>query len=132
MNKKVVKRIGITFLFMLLVGGSCIAFAAVKMQKELEAFDETPVNVENVADGVYEGESETELVKVKVSVEVKDGTIKDVKILKHDCGLGGPANALADKIKEKNDVEIDAVSGATASSKVIKDAVRKALRKGIK
>ena len=84
------------------------------------------------ADGVYEGESETELVKVKVSVEVKDGTIKDVKILKHDCGLGGPANALADKIKEKNDVEIDAVSGATASSKVIKDAVRKALRKGIK
>ena len=31
---------------------------------------------------------------------------------------------------EKDDVEVDAVSGATFSSEVIKDAVRNALRKG--
>lgn len=39
-----------------------------------------------------------------------------------------PANAIVDNMVSKNDIEVDAVSGATLSSEVIKDVVRNALR----
>lgn len=71
------------------------------------------------------------MVKVTVSVSVKNGTIENVDILKHECGKGKPADAIALDIVTENSTEVDAVSGATMSSEVIKDAVRKALRKGL-
>ncbi|MCR4865338.1 MAG: FMN-binding protein, partial [Lachnospiraceae bacterium] len=48
----------------------------------------------------------------------------------HECGKGKIANVIVEDMIEKDDVEVDAVSGATFSSEVIKDAVRNALRKG--
>ena len=110
-----------------------IAFVAVsiRMNGQVKAFDRSIVDVSQVADGVYYGQSETDLVKVEVRVTVSDGTIRDIEILKHDCGKGAPANAMIYDMMEKNDVEVDAVSGATISSEVIKDAVRQALRTGL-
>ena len=115
-----------------LIGLLVISFgvSVFKMKGQLDEIDRTPVDMTRVSDGVYEGHSETELVKVDVQVTVEGGMIEDIKILKHECGKGKPAEALLDIIIEKNDVEVDAVSGATASSEVIKDAVRKALRNG--
>ena len=103
-----------------------------KMKKQLERIDTTPVDIAQVADGIYTGESETELVKVAVNVTVKDGKIENIDILKHECGKGKPAERIIESIIQKNNVEVDAVSGATVSSAVIQDAVRTALRKGIK
>ena len=102
-----------------------------KMKKQLERIDTTPVDIAQVADGVYTGESETELVKVAVNVTVKDGKIVNIDILKHECGKGKPAERIIESIIHKNSVEVDAVSGATVSSAVIQDAVRTALRKGM-
>ena len=52
----------------------------------------------------------------------------DIEILKHECGKVRPANEIVNDMIEKNDIEVDAVSGATMSSEVIKAAVRDALR----
>lgn len=103
---------------------------ACKEYMEVNAIDKTPANISEVEDGVYEGYSETSLVKVRVRVTVTDGKIENIEILEHLCGKGKPANAIAEGMARRNDIEVDAVSGATVSSEVIKDAVRNALRKG--
>ena len=63
-------------------------------------------------------------------VSVSSVDISDIEILRHECGKGKIANVIVEDMVEKDDVEVDAVSGATFSSEVIKDAVRSALRKG--
>ena len=68
---------------------------------------------------------------MKLKELIKEGKIKDIDIVKHMCGKGKPAEAMTKSMILSNDVEVDAVSGATYSSKVIKDAVRNALRKGL-
>ena len=103
----------------------------IRMNNQVKAFDKTPIDISQVADGVYNGHSETDLVKVEVKVTVEAGAIKDIEILKHECGKGRPANVIVNDMVKKNDVEVDGVSGATFSSEVIKDAVRDALRKGM-
>ncbi len=116
-------------LILLIIGISSVVG---KMHQQLAKIDQTPVDLSLVADGTYEGESETELVKASVRVTVKEGAIKDIEILRHECGKGKPAEQMLLRMIEKNDVEVDAVSGATASSAVLKDAVRNALRKGLR
>ena len=106
------------------------AVLVIKRNSQVKSFDKSAVDVSQVEDGVYEGHSETELVKVDVKVTVSNGDISDIEILRHECGKGKIANVIVEDMVEKDDVEVDAVSGATFSSEVIKDAVRSALRKG--
>lgn len=122
--KKVVK------IFLIIAATMGILFLAVvgKEYNELKGFDRTPVELDNVVDGVYEGSSETTLVKVNVRVTVRDGSIENIEILKHECGKGLPANIIVNDMISQNEIDVDAVSGATVSSEVIKDAVRNALR----
>ena len=110
---------------------SVVAVLMIRMNSQVNDFDTTPIDVTKVADGVYEGQSETDLVKADVRVTVSNGKIKDIEIVKHMCGKGKPAEAMTKSMILSNDVEVDAVSGATYSSKVIKDAVRNALKKGL-
>lgn len=110
---------------------SIFIIETIRMNNQVKNFDKTPIDISQVADGVYNGQSETDLVKVEVKVTVEAGAIKDIEILKHECGKGRPANVIVNDMVKKNDVEVDGVSGATFSSEVIKDAVRDALRKGL-
>lgn len=110
---------------------SAVLIAGFRMSGQVNAFDRSNIDLSQVADGVYNGHSETDLVKAEVQVTVADGTIKDIEILKHECGRGLPANDIINEMIKRNDVEVDAVSGATMSSEVIKDAVRDALRSGL-
>ena len=117
--------------FALLIGTVCV-IVMIRMSRQTDRFDKTPVDISLVADGVYEGLSETDLVKVDVRVTVSDGKISNIEILRHECGKGRPAENMIPAMLDQNTVEVDAVSGATFSSAVIKDAVRNALRNGIK
>lgn len=131
MKKKIVRRVLIVFAaILLLMVGMFVAMGA-KMKRQVEAFDKTPVDLSKVQDGTYVGESETTLVKAQVQVQIKNGSIQEVRILKHECGRGTKANVIADDMVAQNTVEVDAISGATMSSEVLKDAVRKALREGL-
>ena len=128
MGKKIL--IGLTALIIIVLIFATVLIHGMKQQ--LTALDMTPVTIADVADGTYEGSSETTLVKATVKVTVEGGKITSVDILRHECGLGGPAGEIVKDIKVLNTTDVDAVSGATYSSEVIKDAVRKALRQGIK
>jgi uncharacterized protein with FMN-binding domain len=98
------------------------------MSGQIKALDRSALELSRVADGVYNGRCETDLVKAEVRVTVSDGTIQDVEIVRHECGKGHPAEEIVKDMIKKNDVEVDAVTGATLSSEVIKAAVRTALR----
>ena len=106
------------------------AVIVIRMNSQVKSFDRSEVDVSQVKDGIYEGRSETDMVKVDVRVTVSNGDISDIEIVRHECGKGKIAHVIVEDMIEKDDVEVDAVSGATISSEVIKDAVRNALRKG--
>ena len=133
--KKVIKFIlavfGIITLALAVLIISFVLKTVSHMKKQLNGFDKTGIEISQVQDGVYEGKSETDLVKVEVRVTVLNGEISDIEILKHECGLGKRAEEMIPEMIQKNDVEVDAISSATFSSEVIKDAIRNALRNGI-
>lgn len=96
----------------------------------LAALPYESVDMNRVSDGAYLGESDAGLVRVKVEVGVQDHKIETVKILKHENGRGGAAEAIVDAMVAQNRYDVDAVSGATLSSQTIKSAVSLALKQG--
>ena len=85
------------------------------------------LNISDVSDGVYIGEYDVNFVYAKVEVTVKAGVITNIDILEHKNGRGSRAEVVIDRIVEEQKIEVDAVSGATNSSIVIKKAVENAL-----
>lgn len=122
------KKFSITVVVIIALFVGLILSVIIKQAGELKSIDKTPVDISEVPDGVYEGYSETTLVKVRVRVTVADGRIENIEILEHECGRGKPAESIVANMKTGNTVEVDAVSGATVSSEVIKAAVRNALK----
>lgn len=98
------------------------------IKKSLANIENAAINMNNVADGVYSGHSELGPVSVDVEVHVTDHKLAKVDLVRHACGLGRPAEAITEKMVEQNTFDVDAISGATVSSEVIKNAVNKALR----
>ena len=106
---------------------SCLALTA-SIKKSLSQIENTEINMNNINDGVYTGHSELGPVVVDVKVEVKNHKLTKVDLVRHNCGLGHPAEAITEKMIAQNTFDVDAVSSATVSSEIIKNAVNKALR----
>ena len=85
------------------------------------------VDISAVPDGVYVGEYDVNFIYAKVEVTVQDGVITDITILQHKNGRGKSAEIITDRIIEEQKTDVDAISGATNSSVVIKKAVENAL-----
>lgn len=85
------------------------------------------IDISSIPDGVYVGEYDVDFIYVKVEVTVQNKVITSIDILEHKNGRGKPAEIVADRIIEEQKIEVDAVSGATNSSIVIKKAVENAL-----
>jgi uncharacterized protein with FMN-binding domain len=84
-----------------------------------------------LADGVYEGSYRHGPNSAKVRVTVSQGKIVDVELIKHFASWkGDKANEIIpQRIVAEQSTAVDAVSGATNSSRVIMNAVQKALEK---
>ncbi len=87
------------------------------------------IDISNISDGIYVGEYDVNFVYAKVEVTVQNGAITNIDILEHKNERGNSAEIVADRIIEEQKIDVDAVSGATNSSIVIKKAVENALRK---
>ncbi len=94
----------------------------------------TPVEPEGLKDGVYEGEYKKGINKAVVKVTIADGRIADVELVKHTASwIGKKANeVILQEIISQQSTRVDAVSGATNSSRVIMNAVQKAVEKAYK
>lgn len=105
----------------------CLSFSS-SIKKSLAEIKNTSVNMETVEDGIYDGHSEMGPVIVDVRVHVENYKILKVDLIRHDCGLGHSADVIVEKMVEQNTYNVDAISGATVSSEIIKNAVNIALR----
>lgn len=85
------------------------------------------VDLSNVPDGTYHGAFDAEVIAAEVDVTVKDNHITKVDLVKHKNDRGKPAEVLVDKVVETQKINIDTISGATNSSKVILKAIETAL-----
>ncbi len=94
----------------------------------------TPVVSEGLKDGVYEGEYRKGINKAVVKVTITDSRIAEIELVKHNASwIGKKANeTIPRKIVEHQSTRVDAVSGATNSSRVIMNAVHKAVEKAYK
>lgn len=102
------------------------AFVFINLPKPVSASN-TAFDLTQTADGIYTGGCDNGLVKVQAEVTVQNHEIVKVRLLKHTNGLGGAAEAITDTVVQYQSVELDAVSGATMSSKTILKAVENAL-----
>jgi len=99
-----------------------------KIVSDANKLQNETINIKDIPNGTYNGHSELGPVIVDVQVTIKNGNIEKVEILNHQCGFGQKANQITDRIKNQNTYNVDAISGATVSSKVIMNAVNNALQ----
>lgn len=124
------KKFGIliaSFLAFLLLAMAVLFF---RMGKEVGELTFQEVSLDEIEDGTYWGSAVTTLVEVDVEVDVKDHKITAIRLIRHDNGLGSSAEAITEEMLKQNTYDVDAVSGATVSSQVIKSAVSNALGEG--
>jgi len=77
-------------------------------------------------DGIYTGSYSAFPISVKLQLTLKDHRITEIILMEHLNGQGKGAEVITDKIIETQSLEVDAVTGATFSSKVILKAVEDA------
>lgn len=88
------------------------------------------INLQSIKDGVYIGEYDANVIAAKVSVEVENGKIIGVTLLQHKQERGEPAEVLTSEVVKQQSLDVDTITGATNSSKVILKAIENALNKG--
>lgn len=111
------------------LGGSIYLIKVWNYQKTVKSFTYSDLAIADVDDGTYIGECDVDFIYVKVAVTVENGTITDINLLEHKNERGVSAEKIIDDMLQRQSIDVDAVSGATNSSKVIKKAVENALIK---
>ena len=89
-----------------------------KAKVDALTFDE--IDLTKVVDGAYEGQCDTGVVRVRVQVTIRNHQLESIELLEHKNGRGTPAEAILDQMVQNQTTAVDAVSGATCSSKVIR------------
>lgn len=101
-----------------------------RLETDLKALESRPaarIDLGTVEDGVYTGSFSVFPVSAQVEVTVNSHVITDIKLVKHSNGQGGAAETIPGKVLEAQSLAVDAVSGATYSSRVILMAIENAL-----
>lgn len=87
------------------------------------------IDLESIEDGEYTGECDAGYIYAKVKVIVENHCIKDIDILEHRHERGTKAESVIETIVSRQNIDVDAVSGATNSSLVIEKACANALKR---
>lgn len=117
-------------LFVAFTGLFCLSGCS-GMEEEMDRFVaeaqfETP-DIASMPDGSYSGTFRSGIVSAKVKVTITAGTISDIRIVRHFNGQGESAEKIIEDVIAEQSVEVDIISGATYSSKVILKAIETAL-----
>ena len=129
-KKKIISVIILLFLLICLICGAVYLKNVADYKRAIgeTTFDE--IDIADVSDGIYIGEYDVNFIYAKVEVTVEDGEIVSINIMEHRHERGKAAETVIEKIIEEQKIDVDAISGATNSSTVIKKAVENALKGG--
>ena len=125
--KKILKWTGIILLALILFGvgyGFLGLDQTVKLQIQ-------PVALSQVADGTYQGEYNLYRWTTKVGVTVKDHQITAIDPYQVPTVIQQNVSVLVNRVMEEQSPAVDAIAGATASSRAFLKAVETALASGV-
>lgn len=127
---KRLKKIGLILLVLVLLFAGAVWVYAGQLTKALnEEVQIGEMDLTQVNDGVYkESYFYNESMGATVVVTVIDHKIDVIVIQEHKTGMGRKAEQIVDRVIEKQSLQVDSVSGATGSSKIILKAIEKALQ----
>ena len=130
MKKKILLGIGIPLAVIAVLGiAGFLAFRGMTASLNAMMAEEIPIlDFTAVPDGEYEGTKEAGPVKVVVKVEVSGGELISVEIVQHRNGQGAAGEAVVDSVLSSQTLQVDAVAGATYSSRCILFAIADALK----
>ena len=129
-NKAVLIVVSALLVIGLLAGGLYLkSIGDYKAKVNALTFDE--IDLSQAADGVYEGQCNTGVVRARVQVTVRDHRLESIELLEHENGKGAPAEVILERMLQHQTTAVDTVSGATCSSKVLRKAVENALAAGL-
>lgn len=97
-------------------------------QTTVEGIHLDGIDISDLADGKYVGNFDAGYIYAQVEVEIAEGTISSIILITHENERGEIAEQVINDITKTNSFPVDAVSGATNSSKVIQKAVENALQ----
>lgn len=121
------KTVLFVIMFLLLVGFVLGILYLKSVADYRQAVRETTfedINISDIPDGVYVGEYDVDFIYAKVEVTVQNGEITNINILEHRHERGKTAEVITDSIVDEQKIDVDAISGATNSSTVIKKRLR--------
>ena len=91
--------------------------------------DGGPIDPGRLTDGIYTGSATNGPVRVTAKVTIADQRITEIQLVEHRNWRGRKAvPVIPDRIIAAQSTQVDAVSGATASSYAIMNAVENAVR----
>ena len=129
MKRKGIKRtfILLSIVIVLLIGGRLLLSSIENKLNELSRMNTAMPDLNQVRDGVYQGDYSTFPVSAQVEVTVIDHVITDIRLLKHTNGQGESAETIIPEVLRTQSIKVDAITGATYSSKVILKAIELSL-----
>ncbi|UCF70143.1 MAG: FMN-binding protein [candidate division WOR-3 bacterium] len=128
-SRKVFIGLGILLALIIVLGGA-LFFRTWLMAKHIQSIEIEDVDLSKIDDGVYPGVFADFLVAIKLNVTVKEHQITNIEIIEQRSGPGYEALETVDRILEAQSPKVEAVTGATGSSRTIMIAVQNALRGG--
>lgn len=129
LRKIIIVAVGVV----ILCGGAyCIKYVSDlrKYKKIISGISINKVDLAKVKDGNYTGKFDAIIIGAEVKVKVKDHQIQAVNLVKHKSERGKRAEVIPEKVVKAQSLQVDTVSGATNSSKVILKAIENALKDG--
>lgn len=128
MKKRIFFCMLIVLFLIALIGTAVYVKSVADYKRAVKETSLDDIDISRISDGTYIGEYDVNFIYAKVEVTVQNGRITDIVLLEHKNERGKSAEIITDRIIEQQKTNVDAVSGATNSSVVIKKAVENALR----
>lgn len=120
---------------LLLIAAGVYVFYVLPNSRQLEAVRKMPIeNVDlgKVQDGTYNGAYVYGSYTYEVQVAVKGHKIEKIDVVSNrDSSYAKKAEGVIDRVLEEQAVNVDAVSGATTTSKALLKAIENAVKSGL-
>ncbi len=127
MAKKKKSRLGLVVatcvVLLTLVFAAAYAYPYYTYKRDVARIQVQNVDLNEVEDGEYFGACDIGILAARVRVVVREHRIVDLELLEHRHERGTAAEVIPDRIFLEGRIDVDAVTGATNSSKVIQEAM---------
>jgi len=125
--KKIVLAVIGVVVFVAIIFGGKYLMSVQKYQNIVKDIKISKVDLSKVSNGTYTGFCDALYVASEVSVTIKDHKITNIILLKHKTEKGKSAEVITGNVVKAQSLQVDTITGATNSSKVILKSIENAL-----